>query len=114
MWLSPLYDVQAPKVQASKEAKALAASNSSKGKKKVLPVSSSSPSTASSGLQEGQELTGSVLAQKWSKGKMKEKVNNQVLFDKVSQRWSPCSLSMIRLRLVSSRPQYPCVIAAHL
>ncbi|KAK9812718.1 hypothetical protein WJX72_002574 [[Myrmecia] bisecta] len=42
----------APKPQASKEAKALAAANSSKGKKK-----------------------------KWSKGKMKEKVNNQVLFD---------------------------------
>ncbi|DBA70670.1 hypothetical protein WJX79_009834 [Trebouxia sp. C0005] len=45
----------APKVQASKEAKALAASNSSKGKKK-----------------------------KWSKGKMKEKVNNQVLFDQLN------------------------------
>eukprot|EP00878_Enallax_costatus_P000269 GHUV01000337.1.p2 GENE.GHUV01000337.1~~GHUV01000337.1.p2 ORF type:complete len:108 (+),score=49.41 GHUV01000337.1:59-382(+) len=42
----------APKEQKSKEAKALAASNSSKGKKK-----------------------------KWSKGKMKEKVNNLVLFD---------------------------------
>lgn len=25
-----------------------------------------------------------VALQKWSKGKMKEKVNNQVLFDKVS------------------------------
>ena len=25
-----------------------------------------------------------MLLQKWSKGKMKEKVNNQVLFDKVS------------------------------
>ena len=24
-----------------------------------------------------------LLSQKWSKGKMKEKVNNQVLFDKV-------------------------------
>ncbi|CAL8465435.1 g4971 [Coccomyxa elongata] len=45
----------APKPQASKEAKALAASNSSKGKKK-----------------------------KWSKGKMKEKVNNQVLFDQAT------------------------------
>ncbi|KAK9808254.1 hypothetical protein WJX73_003932 [Symbiochloris irregularis] len=45
----------APKAQASKEAKALAASNSSKGKKK-----------------------------KWSKGKMKEKVNNQILFDKAT------------------------------
>lgn len=43
----------APKPQQSKEAKALAAANSSKGKKK-----------------------------KWSKGKMKEKVNNMVLFDK--------------------------------
>lgn len=43
----------APKEQKSKEAKALAAANSSKGKRK-----------------------------KWSKGKMKEKVNNQVLFDK--------------------------------
>lgn len=43
---------QAPKEQKSKEAKALAAANSSKGKKK-----------------------------KWSKGKMKEKVNNLVLFD---------------------------------
>ncbi|KAF6255680.1 component of cytosolic 80S ribosome and 40S small subunit [Scenedesmus sp. NREL 46B-D3] len=42
----------APKEQKSKEAKALAAANSSKGKKK-----------------------------KWSKGKMKEKVNNLVLFD---------------------------------
>jgi len=42
----------APKEQKSKEAKALAASNSSKGKKK-----------------------------KWSKGKLKEKVNNLVLFD---------------------------------
>ena len=30
--------MQAPKVQASKEAKALAASNSSKGKKKVRPT----------------------------------------------------------------------------
>ena len=27
---------------------------------------------------------GALLLQKWSKGKMKEKVNNQVLFDKVS------------------------------
>ncbi|KAK9844871.1 hypothetical protein WJX74_008040 [Apatococcus lobatus] len=45
----------APKPQVSKEAKALAASNSSKGKKK-----------------------------KWSKGKMKESVNNQVLFDKAT------------------------------
>merc|ERR1711939_837279 len=45
----------APKVQQTKEAKALAAANSSKGKKK-----------------------------KWSKGKMKEKVNNQVLFDKAT------------------------------
>ena len=36
-------------------------------------------------------------AQKWSKGKMKEKVNNQVLFDKVSQRRSQCSLPVIRL-----------------
>ncbi|PRW20673.1 40S ribosomal S25-3 [Chlorella sorokiniana] len=43
----------APKEQKSKEAKALAAANSSKGKKK-----------------------------KWSKGKLKEKVNNLVLFDK--------------------------------
>ncbi|KAG7669031.1 hypothetical protein Ndes2526B_g00749 [Nannochloris sp. 'desiccata'] len=43
----------APKEQKSKEAKAIAAANSSKGKKK-----------------------------KWSKGKLKEKVNNQVLFDK--------------------------------
>lgn len=43
----------APKEQKSKEAKALAAANSSKGKRK-----------------------------KWSKGKMKEKVNNAVLFDK--------------------------------
>ncbi|KIZ06965.1 40S ribosomal protein S25-3 [Monoraphidium neglectum] len=42
----------APKEQKSKEAKAIAASNSSKGKKK-----------------------------KWSKGKVKEKVNNLVLFD---------------------------------
>jgi small subunit ribosomal protein S25e len=42
----------APKEQKSKEAKALAAANSSKGKKK-----------------------------KWSKGKLKEKVNNLVLFD---------------------------------
>merc|ERR1711976_690161 len=42
----------APKAQQSKEAKALAAANSSKGKKK-----------------------------KWSKGKMKEKVQNQVLMD---------------------------------
>ncbi|KAK9843774.1 hypothetical protein WJX81_005771 [Elliptochloris bilobata] len=45
----------APKPQASKEAKAIAAANSSKGKKK-----------------------------KWSKGKMKEKVNNLVLFDKAT------------------------------
>ena len=44
-----------PKIQQSKEAKALAAANSSKGKKK-----------------------------KWSKGKMKEKVNNLVLFDKAT------------------------------
>ena len=30
-------------------------------------------------------MTGGALhLQKWSKGKMKEKVNNQVLFDKVS------------------------------
>ena len=30
-------------------------------------------------------MTGdALLLQKWSKGKMKEKVNNQVLFDKVS------------------------------
>mmetsp|Transcript_12956 Transcript_12956/g.23048 ORF Transcript_12956/g.23048 Transcript_12956/m.23048 type:complete len:108 (-) Transcript_12956:131-454(-) len=43
----------APKEQKSKEAKALAAANSSKGKKK-----------------------------KWSKGKTKEKVQNTVLFDK--------------------------------
>eukprot|EP00195_Chlamydomonas_chlamydogama_P009477 CAMPEP_0202892876 /NCGR_PEP_ID=MMETSP1392-20130828/2558_1 /ASSEMBLY_ACC=CAM_ASM_000868 /TAXON_ID=225041 /ORGANISM="Chlamydomonas chlamydogama, Strain SAG 11-48b" /LENGTH=107 /DNA_ID=CAMNT_0049576999 /DNA_START=46 /DNA_END=369 /DNA_ORIENTATION=+ len=43
----------APKEQKSKEAKALAAANSSKGKRK-----------------------------KWSKGKQKEKVNNAVLFDK--------------------------------
>jgi len=42
-------------VQQTTEAKALAAANSSKGKKK-----------------------------KWSKGKMKEKVNNQVLFDKAT------------------------------
>jgi small subunit ribosomal protein S25e len=42
----------APKEQKSKEAKALAAANSSKGKKK-----------------------------KWSKGKLKEKSNNMVLFD---------------------------------
>ncbi|KAF8054880.1 ARSA1 [Scenedesmus sp. PABB004] len=45
----------APKEQKSKEAKALAAANSSKGKKK-----------------------------KWSKGKMKEKVNNLVLFDQAT------------------------------
>ena len=45
----------APKVQASKAAKALAAANASKGKKK-----------------------------KWSKGKLKEKVNNAVLFDKAT------------------------------
>merc|ERR1711879_710374 len=45
----------APKVQQSKEAKALAAANSSKGKKK-----------------------------KWSKGKLKEKVNNQVLMDEAT------------------------------
>uniref|UniRef100_A0A7S1SUJ8 40S ribosomal protein S25 n=1 Tax=Tetraselmis chuii TaxID=63592 RepID=A0A7S1SUJ8_9CHLO len=45
----------APKVQQSKEAKALAAANSSKGKKK-----------------------------KWSKGKQKEKVNNQVLMDEAT------------------------------
>jgi small subunit ribosomal protein S25e len=44
-----------PKIQKSKEAKALAAANSSKGKKK-----------------------------KWSKGKMKEKVNNLVLFDQAT------------------------------
>ncbi|KAI8107540.1 hypothetical protein M9434_004477 [Picochlorum sp. BPE23] len=43
----------APKEQKSKEAKAMAAMSSSKGKKK-----------------------------KWSKGKNKDKVNNQVLFDK--------------------------------
>ncbi|MGF2470434.1 eS25 family ribosomal protein, partial [Ralstonia pseudosolanacearum] len=43
----------APKEQKSKEAKAIAAQNSSKGKKK-----------------------------KWSKGKQKEKVNNAVLFEK--------------------------------
>lgn len=47
--------LQAPKEQKSKEAKALAAANSSKGKKK-----------------------------KWSKGKMKEKVNNLVLFDQAT------------------------------
>ncbi|KDD76826.1 ribosomal protein S25 [Helicosporidium sp. ATCC 50920] len=46
---------EAPKEQKSKEAKALAAMSSSKGKRK-----------------------------KWSKGKMKEKVNNQVLFDKAT------------------------------
>uniref|UniRef100_A0A061RGM1 40S ribosomal protein S25 n=1 Tax=Tetraselmis sp. GSL018 TaxID=582737 RepID=A0A061RGM1_9CHLO len=45
----------APKVQQSKEAKALAAANSSKGKKK-----------------------------KWSKGKNKEKVNSQVLMDQAT------------------------------
>uniref|UniRef100_A0A7S0RV35 40S ribosomal protein S25 n=1 Tax=Chlamydomonas leiostraca TaxID=1034604 RepID=A0A7S0RV35_9CHLO len=45
----------APKEQKSKEAKALAAANSSKGKRK-----------------------------KWSKGKNKEKVNNLVLFDKAT------------------------------
>ena len=44
-----------PKVQASKAAKALASQNASKGKKK-----------------------------KWSKGKNKDKVNNQVLFDKTT------------------------------
>lgn len=44
-----------PKAQASKEAKAIAAANASKGKKK-----------------------------KWSKGKMKEKVNNMVRFDKAT------------------------------
>merc|ERR1712137_1094511 len=45
----------APKVQQSKEAKALAAANSSKGKKK-----------------------------KWSKGKSKDKVQNQVLMDQAT------------------------------
>ncbi|KAI8468707.1 MAG: component of cytosolic 80S ribosome and 40S small subunit [Monoraphidium minutum] len=45
----------APKEQKSKEAKAIAAANSSKGKKK-----------------------------KWSKGKVKEKVNNLVLFDQAT------------------------------
>ncbi|GAB4813640.1 hypothetical protein N2152v2_000686 [Parachlorella kessleri] len=45
----------APKEQKSKEAKAMAAANASKGKKK-----------------------------KWSKGKMKEKVNNMVKFDKAT------------------------------
>ncbi|GBF95873.1 40S ribosomal protein S25 [Raphidocelis subcapitata] len=44
-----------PPIQKSKEAKALAAANSSKGKKK-----------------------------KWSKGKVKEKVNNLVLFDQAT------------------------------
>ncbi|KAL6772010.1 RPS25 [Auxenochlorella protothecoides x Auxenochlorella symbiontica] len=45
----------APKEQKSKEAKAMAAMSAGKGKKK-----------------------------KWSKGKLKEKVNNQVLFDKAT------------------------------
>mmetsp|Transcript_17037 Transcript_17037/g.50858 ORF Transcript_17037/g.50858 Transcript_17037/m.50858 type:complete len:109 (-) Transcript_17037:458-784(-) len=45
----------APKLQQTKEAKAAAAASNSKGKKK-----------------------------KWSKGKMKEKVNNAVLFDKAA------------------------------
>ena len=51
----PCLFAQAPKEQKTKEQKALAAANSSKGKKK-----------------------------KWSKGKNKDKVNNQVLFDKTT------------------------------
>ena len=44
------FALQAPKAQASKEAKALAASNSSKGKKKVGQSSLAFLSTAASGL----------------------------------------------------------------
>merc|ERR1712227_631526 len=63
-----------PKIQASKAAKALAAANASKGKKK-----------------------------KWSKGKLKEKVNNLVLFDKATyEKLIKVSTLSDRLRISGS------------
>jgi small subunit ribosomal protein S25e len=87
------FRVQAPKEQKSKEAKALAAANSSKGKKKVRLL----PSCAAASLGHhggtttltpvtSRWLSLACCVQKWSKGKMKEKANNMVLFDKV-RRW---------------------------
>jgi ribosomal protein S25 len=89
--------MQAPKPQVSKEAKALAASNSSKGKKKVSSSTTAfsitcyifivSQSPCGLALEQpfcaGQHSDSISSPQKWSKGKMKEKVNNQVLFDQV-------------------------------
>ncbi|KAL4854137.1 40S ribosomal protein S25-4 [Chlorella vulgaris] len=59
----------APKEQKSKEAKALAAANSSKGKKKASCCSACLLHDFCYGCH------------KWSKGKLKEKSNNLVLFD---------------------------------
>ena len=70
-------------MQASKEAKALAAANSSKGKKKVRNSTTYTNVTVFAVVLIYNSLPNTVL-QKWSKGKMKEKVNNQVLFDQVS------------------------------
>lgn len=95
-----LCNAQAPKPQQSKEAKALAAANSSKGKKKVVllkgvqnefcPVALSRlvkllvlSALRMHMLFDHQLSTFPLSPQKWSKGKMKEKVNNMVLFDKV-------------------------------
>ena len=67
----------------------MAASNSSKGKKKVrfrLAVIGRSDKLAPTlhDAPVAAEPCHPCMPQKWSKGKMKEKVNNQVLFDPVS------------------------------
>lgn len=85
-WLS-----QAPKVQASKAAKALAAANASKGKKKkwskvcrllggiLLRFGRPWVPVVLAGGQGDVELTGF-----FAQGKLKEKVNNAVIFDKAT------------------------------
>jgi hypothetical protein len=54
-----------------------------------MPADGFSPCLTLRGMGMQQACTGReaclcCCVQKWSKGKMKEKVNNQVLFDKVS------------------------------
>jgi small subunit ribosomal protein S25e len=71
--------LQAPKEQKSKEAKALAAANSSKGKKKVRLLTPALHLFCIS-LPDHHSCV-----QKWSKGKQKDKANNMVLFDQVSE-----------------------------
>lgn len=64
----------------------MAAANSSKGKKKVLtlsPLLHIGPLYFFGPACLAPDNAPCATLQKWSKGKLKEKVNNQVLMDKV-------------------------------